>query len=78
MPTTTDNTKKLIGFVAKNYESGKLDNDSLVQLIELAAQYLNLKTIAEYAKTNKISYNGAKNYRKHLKISGIKFIANNE
>ena len=78
MPTTTDNTKKLIDFVAKNYEAGKLDNDSLVQLIELAAQYLNLQTIAQYAKTNKISYNGAKNHRKHIKISGIKFIANNE
>ena len=78
MPTTTDNTKKLIDFVAKNYEAGQLDDDSLVQLIELAAQYLNLKTIAEYAKTNKISYNGAKNHRKHIKISGIKFIANNE
>ena len=78
MPTTTDNTRKLISFVAKNYEAGKLDNDSLVQLIELAARYLNLQTIAQYAKTNKISYNGAKNHRKHIKISAIKFIANNE
>ena len=78
MPTTTDNTKKLIDFVAKNYEAGQLDNDSLVQLIELAAKYLNLKTIAEYARTNKLSYNGAKNYRKHIKISGVKFIVNNE
>ena len=78
MPTTTDNTSKLISFVAKNYEAGNLDNDSLVQLIELAARYLNLQTIAQYAKTNKISYNGAKNHRKHIKISAIKFIANNE
>lgn len=78
MPTTTDNTKKLIDFVAKNYESGRLDNDSLVQLIELSAGYLNLQTIAQYARANKISYNGAKNHRKHIKISGIKFIANNE
>ena len=78
MPTTTDNTSKLISFVAKNYEAGNLDNDSLVQLIELSVKYLNLKTIAQYAKTNKISYNGAKNHRKQIKISGIKFIANNE
>ena len=32
---TVENTRKLINFVAKNYEAGKLDNDSLVQLIEL-------------------------------------------
>ena len=75
---TVDNTRKLINFVAKNYESGRLNDDSLVQLIELSAGYLNLQTIAQYAKTNKISYNGAKNHRKHIKISGIKFIANNE
>ena len=78
MTTTTDNTKKLIDFVAKNYEAGRLDNDSLVQLIELSAVYLNLQTIAEYARTNKISYNGAKNYRKTILISKVKFIANNE
>jgi len=78
MPTTTDNTKKLIDFVAKKYEAGQLDDDSLVQIIELAAKYLNLKTIAEYARSNKLSYNGAKNYRNHVKISGVKFIANNE
>ena len=77
MPTTTDNTKKLIDFVAKNYEAGKLDNDSLVQLIELSARYLNLKTIAEYSRSNKISYNGAKNYRKTIKISKVKFIIDN-
>lgn len=78
MPTTTDNTKKLIDFVAKNYEAGQLDDDSLVQLIELAAQYLNLKTIAEYARLNKLSYNGVKNYRKSIQISKVKFIINNE
>lgn len=75
---TVDNTRKLIHFVAKNYETGRLDDDSLVQLIELSAKYLNLKTIAEYARLNKLSYNGVKNYRKHVKISGVKFIVNNE
>ena len=77
MPTTTDNTKKLIDFVAKNYEAGKLDNDSLVQFIELSARYLNLQTIAEYARLNKISYNGAKNYRKTIQISKVKFVIDN-
>jgi len=75
---TVENTRKLIDFVAKNYEAGRLDDDSLVQLIELAAKYLNLQTIAEYARLNKLSYNGAKNYRNNIKISGVKFIVNNE
>ena len=52
MNKTVDNTKKLIDFVAKNYEEGKLDDDSLVQIIELATKYLNLQTIAEYARLN--------------------------
>ena len=77
MTESITNTKKLIDFVAKNYEAGKLDDDSLVQLIELAAKYLNLKTIAEYSRSNKISYNGAKNYRKTIKISKVKFILDN-
>ena len=75
---TVENTRKLIDFVAKNYEAGNLDDNSLVQLIELSAKYLNLQTIAEYARANKLSYNGAKNYRNHVKISGVKFIVNNE
>ncbi len=32
---TVENTAKLINFVAKKYETGQLDDDSLVQLIEL-------------------------------------------
>ena len=77
MTETVDNTKKLIDFVAKNYEAGKLDNDSLIQLIELSAKYLNLKTIAEYARSNKLSYNGVKNYRKSFLISKVKFVVDN-
>lgn len=72
------NTKKLIDFVAKNYEAGKLDNDSLVQLIELSAKYLNLKTISKYAKSNNMSYNGAKKFRKSINIAGVKMIIDND
>ena len=78
MNETVENTKKLIDFVAKNYEAGKLNDESLVQLIELSAKYLNLKTLAEYARENNISYNGAKNFRKHIKIAKVKFIINNK
>jgi hypothetical protein len=77
MNKTVDNTKKLIDFVAKNYEAGELDDDSLVQIIELAGSYLNLKTISNYAKANRMSYNGAKKYRKTVNLLGIKFIIDN-
>lgn len=50
------------------------DKKTLVQIIELAAHKLDLKTISNYAKDNNISYNGAKNFRSHLKIDGIKFV----
>jgi len=36
MTKTVDNTKKLIQFIASKYEAGELDDNSLVQLIELA------------------------------------------
>jgi hypothetical protein len=77
MTKTVDNTKKLIDFIASKYEAGELDDDSLVQLIELAGLYLNLKTISDYARSNKISYNGAKKYRKTVNLLGIKFIIDN-
>lgn len=43
----------------ENYQNGDVTNDQLVQIIEQSALYLNLRTITNYAKENKISYNGA-------------------
>jgi hypothetical protein len=77
MAKTVENTKKLIDFIASKYEAGELDDDSLVKIIELAGSYLNLKTVSKYAKDNGISYNGAKKYRKTIKISKVKFIIDN-
>jgi hypothetical protein len=77
MAKTVENTKKLIDFIASKYEAGELDDHSLVQLIELAGSYLNLKTVSKYAKDNGISYNGAKKYRKTVNLLGIKFIIDN-
>jgi hypothetical protein len=72
------NTAKLLDFLGRKFESGELDNDSLVQLIELSAMYLNLQTIPNYAKINGISYNGAKKHRSVVKIVGVKFVIDNE
>ena len=38
----------------------QLSNDNLVQIIELCGSYLNLQTISDYSKNNKISYNDTK------------------
>jgi hypothetical protein len=62
----------------KSIHDGKFSNAGLVQLIELAGGYLNLKTIPEYAKGNKMSYNGVKKFRRVITIFNIKFVIDNE
>lgn len=58
--------------------NGELSNDDMVQIIELMGGYLNLCTISDYAKSNHISYNGAKKFRAVKKIFGVKFIIDNQ
>lgn len=58
-------------------ESNKLSNDDCVQIIEHIGSYLNLCTISDYARQNGISYNGAKKFRKTLKIFNTKFVIDN-
>lgn len=63
----------------QGYETGDVSDDDMVQIIELAAKYLNLKTITNYAKANKISYNGAvKRKLNKVIIDNQKFIIDNE
>ncbi len=50
---------KLQNKLFENYQNCDVTNDQLVQIIEQSALYLNLRTITNYAKENKISYNGA-------------------
>ena len=72
------NTSKLLEFISDKFQNNELDNDSLVQIIELAGSYLNLKTISDYAKANKMSYNGVKKFRDIKEIFNIKFVIDNE
>lgn len=65
--------------IFRNYEAGAITDAQLVQLIELASQYLNLQTLSNYAKSEGISYNGAKKRKiSTVEIDGVKFIINNE
>lgn len=75
---TTENTNKLLEFVARKFQAGELNNESLVQLIELAGDFLNLKTIPNYSKYSGKSYNGIKKYSDVRIIRGVKFVIDNE
>jgi hypothetical protein len=74
----TENTTKLLKFTAEKFEKGELNNDSLVQLIELAGNYLNIESIPNYAKQNNLSYNGVKKFRTIVELFNIKFVVDND
>lgn len=57
--------------------SGELTNDDLVQIIEHLGSYLNIQTITDYARENKLSYNGAKKFRPVTKIFNVRFVIDN-
>ena len=78
MTQTTVNTEKLINFIANKFENQELTNESLVQLIELGTDYLNLMTISNYARKNNMSYNGVKKFRTTVEIAGVKFVIDND
>lgn len=77
---TTENGIKLNNFVGKKIQNNELSNDDLVELIKLCGDYLNLKTIPDYAKAEKISYPGVLK-RKNIeivKIFNTKYVIDNE
>lgn len=73
----SDYETKSIQKLGESIHSGNWSNDGLVQLIEVASSYLNLKTIPDYAKDNNLSYNGVKKTRTIRKINGVKFVVDN-
>jgi len=70
--------ENISSLISESFESGKLNNSDLIQIIELCGMYLNLKTITEYAKQKKMSYNGEKKFRNIVKIFGCKFVVDND
>ncbi len=50
------------------------DVNKLVQIIELVAYKIDIKTISNYAKDNNLSYNGVKKCRSSIDLGGVKFI----
>jgi len=78
MTDIKQNTSKLLEFVGNKFQSGEIDNNSLLQLIELAGNYLNLQTLPAWAEANKKSYNTAKVHRNKIELFGVKFIVDND
>ena len=68
---------KIADHLSCRIENGELSNAELIQLIELIGRYLNLQTIPDYAKSNKISYNGTKKFRNIVEIFNVKFVIDN-
>ena len=64
--------------LGESIQAGKWSNEGLVQLIELAGDYLNLKTIPKYQKSTGLSYNGVKHHRIVRKIFDVKFVIDNK
>lgn len=58
---------KISELIIEKVESGQISNDELVQICELAGDYLNLK-----------SYNGVKKTRKIIILFGQKFVIDND
>jgi len=76
-PQLTDYEKQSLTRLGESIHSGKWTNGALVQLIELAGDFLNLQTIPDYCRSNKISYNGVKKGRLVQKIFNVKFVIDN-
>lgn len=68
---------KILKHLSERIESDQLSNDECVQIIEHIGSYLNMRTIPDYAKHNKISYNGTKKFRPIKKIFNVKFVIDN-
>ena len=78
MPQLTDYESKSLENFEKAIINGKFSTECLVQFFELAGQYLNVCSPAEFGRLNKLSYNGVKKCRKIRVINKIKYLASND
>ena len=69
---------KICEHLSSRIINGDLSNDDMVQIIELVGGYLNLATVSDYARQNKLSYNGVKKFRTVKQIFNVKFVIDNQ
>lgn len=70
--------KTVKDLVEESIINGDLDNNSLVEIIKLCADYLNLSTVNEYHKETGISKQGIYKYRDTFKIRTFTFVIDND
>lgn len=70
-------TSTICEHIQQQFESGNINNDNLVQIIEHIGGLLNLQTISDYAKENSMSYNGVKKFRNVINLFVAKFVIDN-
>ena len=73
----SSNGAKLISFLDEKMYDKSFTNNDLVLFIESVGKYLGLQTLPDYAKENKMSYNGVKKFREVREILGVKFVIDN-
>ena len=76
--TISSNGQKLLSFLDEKMYDGNFTNNDLVQFIASVGKYLGLQTLPDYAKENKMSYNGVKKFREIKEILGVKFVIDND
>lgn len=79
----TDLFKIINQHLGERLQNSELNNSDIVGLIDLLGTYLNLCTISDYAKKNKMEYNSVLARIKSGKIQeyvlfGVKFVIDNE
>jgi len=77
----TEKEQNILKRIEELFINREVSNEFIVENIKLAGQYLNLQTVSDYAKTNKISYPAAmKNYngRKNIELFNVKFVIDND
>ena len=63
--------------LGESIHQGRWSNDGMVQLIELAGEYLNPLSIQEFADEKGISYQAARKHKQTI-LFRQKFIVNND
>lgn len=72
------NTDKLMAWLDDKIKSDELNNESLIEFIKGVGDYLNIKTIPDYAKEHGLTYQGVKTCRNVQEIFGVKFVIDND
>jgi hypothetical protein len=69
--------------LSQRIQKGELQNSELISILDTVGSYLNLMTFSDYAKREKISYNGVLNRVESgkvqvLELFNVKFVIDNK